>query len=79
MICGGIWQALGILPAMKKLFLICLLAATAAQAATPVEVVVGGTAFRNTAGEKVWQEFQRKAEAAAQGGLRLMRRARRPS
>ena len=71
MICGGIWQALGILPAMKKLFLICLLAATAAQAATPVEVVVGGTAFRNTAGEKVWQEFQRKAEAAAQGGLRL--------
>lgn len=56
---------------MKNLFLLGLLAATTAQAARPVEVVVGGTAFRNTAGEKVWQEFQRKAEAAAQGGLRL--------
>ncbi len=71
MIYGGIWQALGILQDMKKLWVIWLLAATAVPAAAPVEVVVGGTAFRNTAGEKVWQDFQRKAEASAQGGLRL--------
>ncbi len=56
---------------MRKIWILWLYVACAAQAAPPVEVIVGGTAFRNTAGEKIWLDFQRKAEAAANGGLKL--------
>lgn len=37
----------------------------------PVEVVVGGTAFRGTAGEQQWMDFQRRAEAASKGSIRM--------
>lgn len=56
---------------MKPIRILLLCLACTAQAAPPVEVIVGGTSFRNTAGEKVWLDFQRKAEAAANGGVKL--------
>jgi TRAP-type C4-dicarboxylate transport system substrate-binding protein len=37
----------------------------------PVEVVVGGTAFRGTAGEQQWMDFQRRAETASKGSIRM--------
>jgi TRAP-type C4-dicarboxylate transport system substrate-binding protein len=56
---------------MKQWFAGALLAFVSAQALAAVEVVVGGTSFRNTAGDQVWIDFQRKAEAAAKGQLKL--------
>lgn len=37
----------------------------------PLEVVVGGTSFRGTAGERQWLDFQRKAESASRGSIRM--------
>lgn len=37
----------------------------------PLEVVVGGTSFRGTAGEQQWLDFQRKAESASRGSIRM--------
>jgi TRAP-type C4-dicarboxylate transport system substrate-binding protein len=61
---------------LGKLCCALLIAGTAAQSvnsafAQPVEAVVGGTSFKGTFGDRVWIEFQRKAEAAANGGLKL--------
>jgi TRAP-type C4-dicarboxylate transport system substrate-binding protein len=47
-------------------------AVSEAQAASrPLEVVVGGTSFRGTAGEQQWLDFQRKAESASRGSIRM--------
>lgn len=44
----------------------------AAQAsARPLEVVVGGTSFRGTAGERQWLDFQRTVESASGGSIRM--------
>lgn len=60
---------------MKNLYLALLLGGAMAQPAfpqsRPVEVVVGGTSIKDTFGDGVWLEFQRKAEAAAKGGIKL--------
>ncbi len=40
-------------------------------AAKPLEIVVGGTAARGTAGEAQWLKFQRDAEAASQGAFKM--------
>ncbi len=37
----------------------------------PLEVVVAGTSFRGTAGEQQWLDFQRKAETASGGSIRM--------
>jgi len=37
----------------------------------PVEVIVGGTAARGTAGEAQWLKFQRDAEAAGNGEIKM--------
>jgi C4-dicarboxylate-binding protein DctP len=39
--------------------------------AAPVTVVVGGTAARGTAGETQWLKFQRDAEAASKGAIKM--------
>lgn len=64
------------LRSVKKLWLVLLLASAAAQSvnsasAQPVEAVIGGTSYKGTFGDGVWIEFQKKAEAAAKGGLKL--------
>jgi TRAP-type C4-dicarboxylate transport system substrate-binding protein len=47
-------------------------AGSLAQASSrPLEVVVGGTSFRGTAGEQQWLDFQRKAESASRGTIRM--------
>ena len=40
-------------------------------AAAPVQVVVGGTSFRNTIGERHWLDFKRQAEQRSGGELQL--------
>jgi TRAP-type transport system periplasmic protein len=40
-------------------------------AAKPVDVVAAGTAARGTAGERQWQNFQRDAEAASSGNIKM--------
>ncbi|MDW8259163.1 MAG: TRAP transporter substrate-binding protein, partial [Gammaproteobacteria bacterium] len=44
---------------------------SAAARTPPVEVVVAGTAFPNTEGERIWLGFQRQAESSSRGGLKL--------
>jgi TRAP-type C4-dicarboxylate transport system substrate-binding protein len=39
--------------------------------AKPLEVIVGGTAARGTAGEAQWLKFQRDAEAAGKGAIKM--------
>ncbi len=52
-------------------FVLFVLFALAAPLSHALEVVVGGTGVKNTAGEKKWLTFQRNAEAASNGELDL--------
>jgi TRAP-type transport system periplasmic protein len=45
--------------------------ANAQGAARPLEVIVAGTSFRGTAGEQQWIDFQKRAESASRGGIKM--------
>lgn len=63
--------------AMQVVMGVVVLAMLAAAAGTlrasnrPLEVIVAGTSFRGTAGEQQWIDFQKRAEGASRGAIKM--------